>query len=344
MSRYNLLSVCYYYFMDKTLKRIVRAADAFGIAAQSDYVILNSGHINDSYRLEAGEQTFVLQKMSPAVHSDPEAAMRSISLICSHIKQRGGRSIEYLKGPEGNPWFKDDQGCYWRAYVYADALCLEKTDDLKLIENAGRAYGGFMMLLSDIDPAALSPSLPIHDTRKRLKELYAAFDEADKDDKREIAEEFEYINENENDICSVADALERGLIPSRICHNDTKLSNVLFDRDTGEQLMVIDLDTVMAGSACFDFGDSIRSMAGTDGCFDRRKYEAYKDGYMQAAGSVLTKNELELLPYSGWCISMELAARYLRDYISEDKIFKSTYPRQSLDKARALIKLASTMP
>ena len=43
--------------------------------------------------------------------------------------------------------------------------------------------------------------------------------------------------------------LEKGEIPYRVTHNDTKINNILIDQDTDKALCVIDLDTVMPGSS-----------------------------------------------------------------------------------------------
>lgn len=50
--------------------------------------------------------------------------------------------------------------------------------------------------------------------------------------------------------------LKNGEIPLRVTHNDTKLNNCMFDRDTGKTICVIDLYTVMPGLRAYDFGDT----------------------------------------------------------------------------------------
>ena len=53
-------------------------------------------------------------------------------------------------------------------------------------------------------------------------------------------------------------ALKEGVLPLRVTHNDTKLNNILIDRESHEGICVIDLDTTMPGLSINDFGDSIR--------------------------------------------------------------------------------------
>ena len=50
--------------------------------------------------------------------------------------------------------------------------------------------------------------------------------------------------------CNVLmEQLEKGVLPLRVTHNDTKLNNILFDKDTDQGLCIIDLDTIMPGLA-----------------------------------------------------------------------------------------------
>ena len=58
---------------------------------------------------------------------------------------------------------------------------------------------------------------------------------------------------------SIQKGLNEKSIPLRITHNDTKINNILFDQ-SNNALCVIDLDTVMPGSALYDFGDAIRTI------------------------------------------------------------------------------------
>ena len=62
---------------------------------------------------------------------------------------------------------------------------------------------------------------------------------------------------------AVVKAMEEGLVPLRVTHNDTKLNNVMFDKKTGEPICVVDLDTVMPGSMLYDYGDALRFGAST---------------------------------------------------------------------------------
>ena len=132
----------------------------------------------------------------------------------------------------------------------------------------------------------------------------------------------------------------------RVTHNDTKTNNILFDKDNLDPRVIIDLDTCMPGLACYDFGDTIRFAACTaeedqpDGMrLDLGLMRAYTEGYMSEAESVLTDAEVESLATGAAVITLELASRFLGDYLIGDKYFRIDYPEQNLRRAQAQLAL-----
>ena len=153
--------------------------------------------------------------------------------------------------------------------------------------------------------------------------------------------------------CSVAlQALRDGKLPLRVTHNDTKLNNILIDRDTKEGICVIDLDTTMPGLSINDFGDSIRFGANhskedekdlSKVNFDIELYEAYTRGFLEGARGGLTKAELEYLPWGAKLMTLECGIRFLTDYLDGDHYFRIHYPEQNLDRTRTQFKLVADM-
>jgi Ser/Thr protein kinase RdoA (MazF antagonist) len=142
-----------------------------------------------------------------------------------------------------------------------------------------------------------------------------------------------------------------GLLPLRVTHNDTKLNNVLLDKADRKALCVLDLDTVMPGLSLYDFGDSIRFGAATAAEdeqvlskmeLDLHLFEVYTRGYLEAANA-LTDTEIAMLPMGALAVTLELATRFLKDYLDGDLYFKTTYPEHNLVRARTQMKLARDM-
>ena len=80
---------------------------------------------------------------------------------------------------------------------------------------------------------------------------------------RDVSSELAFARAREAETRLLLDEVDRGTLPIRVTHNDTKLNNVLLDRASGEGVCVIDLDTVMPGLVAYDFGDAIRTGAST---------------------------------------------------------------------------------
>ena len=141
-------------------------------------------------------------------------------------------------------------------------------------------------------------------------------------------------------------------LPVRICHNDTKANNVLFSKETHKPLVVIDLDTIMPGTGMNDFADAARFICSSsleDECnlskvyFDSNKFRAFCSGFIPKIKDSWTKFELENLVLATFSITIELASRFLDDYICGNRYFKIDYDDHNLVRARCQIKLAQSI-
>ena len=169
---------------------------------------------------------------------------------------------------------------------------------------------------------------------------------------KEVGPELKFVQEREAD-CSVAlSALREGRLPLRVTHNDTKLNNILIDRESGEGICVIDLDTVMPGLSINDFGDSIRFGANhsaederdlTKVNFDLELFDVYAAGFLEGAGGALTEAELDYLPWGAKLMTLECGIRFLTDYLEGDHYFRTHREGQNLDRCRTQFKLVSDM-
>ena len=166
-----------------------------------------------------------------------------------------------------------------------------------------------------------------------------------------VQKEIQFLMDMEELACSLQKMRESGELPLRVTHNDTKLNNVLLDKATRKSLCVLDLDTVMPGLSLHDFGDSIRFGAATAAedeedvskmRLDLHLFEVYTRGFLEAAAA-LTDTEVKMLPLGALSITVELATRFLKDYLDGDLYFKTAYPEHNLIRARSQIKLAADM-
>ena len=206
------------------------------------------------------------------------------------------------------------------------------------------------MELRDFDASGLYETIPdFHDTEKRMNTLLSHVDEDPLDRARDAGDEISFFRENLDRAVKLTRMQKQGLLPLRVTHNDTKCNNVLFDTETKAALAVIDLDTVMPGLALHDYGDAVRFSANTAEedepdtskiALDNGKFRAFTEGFLSACGNVLTEREKENLVDSVIVITMELAGRFLDDYLTGDKYFKTDYPGHNLVRTRAQVTLA----
>ena len=323
------------------------------------------GHINDTFCVtcrEGGKEIrYLLQRISRNVFPEPEALMENFEALTSFLRrkiaERGGdpsrETLSLVYTAAGQPFCKDSRNDVWRLVPFIEDTECFQTATPELFEASARAFGHFQHLLSDYPAETLHETIPkFHDTEDRFRKFLAAV-EADRAGRASsVQAEIDFVLQRKGD-CSVAlDALREGVLPLRVTHNDTKLNNLLMDKNTGEGICVIDLDTTMPGLSINDFGDSIRF--GANHCaedekdlskvnFDLDLYEVYVRGFLQGAAGSLTEEELRYLPWGARLMTLECGIRFLTDYLEGDRYFHIHYPQQNLDRCRTQFKLVHDM-
>lgn len=353
--------------MMKEEKQIREVCARFGICGEyRSYEIVNSGHINSTYRvyfLRNGElKDYILQRVNTYVFCDPVSVMDNISsvteFIRAKIKQKQATAkrnvLHYSKTEDGQYYVFMEDGGFWRCCRYIDdSVCFEQTDNLTVIEESGKAFGEFQLYLADYPVRELSIVIPhFHNTVRRYEAFRDAIALNEAGRVAEIGEDIEGYLALEEIATRLYKLQKAGELPLRATHNDTKTSNVLFDAKTLEHLSVIDLDTVMPGLVAFDFGDAIRVAASTAAedekdltkvAIDMKKYEAFTRGFVGMVKDSLTLKEKQTLALGAVAMTVECGVRFLTDYINGDKYFRIHYPDQNLVRARCHLVLAKDM-
>ena len=324
------------------------------------------GHINDTFCVicqpqEGDAIRFILQGLSSAAFPHPEELMENFIGITSYLRDKvvaqGGdpmrETLSLVNTKDGKPFYTDSNGKVWRLTPFIENTDCFQSATPELFEASARAFGRFQFMLQGYPAETLHETIVnFHNTEDRYAKFIAAL-EADKMGRaKDIQAEIDFVVSRKAD-CSVAlQALRDGILPLRVTHNDTKLNNILIDRDTHEGICVIDLDTTMPGLAINDFGDSIRFGANhskedekdlTKVNFDIELYEAYTRGFIQGANGGLTENELRYLPWGARLMTLECGIRFLTDYLDGDHYFRIHYPEQNLDRCRTQFKLVRDM-
>lgn len=321
-----------------------------------------NGHINDTYRVllridNNTEKEYIFQRINDYVFKEPIKVMRNIKEISLHTKSKITEDtcdiIDFLDNKAGKN-YTIVNGDYWRVCYYVkNSVAFDYVEDSRVLYSAGFAFGRFQELLSDLPMNKLYVTIPdFHNTKKRLFDFFEMVHLDPLGRAKDVKEEIAFFEKHRELASTLVNLLEKGDLPERVTHNDTKYNNILMDKDTLEPLCVIDLDTVMPGLAAYDFGDAIRFAANTavedepdlsKVSLNMEHYEEFTRGFMTACQGFLTEKEVDTMALGAIVITIELASRFLLDYLNGDKYFRIHRPNHNLDRARCQIKLAQDM-
>lgn len=340
----------------------------FGIPGEFvSFETIVMGNINCTYKVtykhpDGFLKSYVVQKVNMYVFRKPRQIMSNIDYITTYIKNKNAlmgitdtRTYMHFYHTHNNDkrknYYLDNHHGFWRISKYIEgSVTYNVCDNLFVLEEAGRAFGKFQNSLSDFDAQKLYETIPhFHDTKKRTEDFFRHVNEDSCDRVESVSSEIDYIASVKERACELSEMLEWGELPLRVTHNDTKINNVLFDKDTDKALVVIDLDTVMPGLVAHDFGDAVRFTANSAAedepdinkvSFDLEKFTAFTKGFLSEVKDTLTEREVETLALGAFTMTFELAERFLDDYITGDNYFKIRYPGHNIVRARCQIALA----
>lgn len=325
-----------------------------------------SGLINRTYVAvynEGGRRVrYIVQRINTNLFKNVDGLMNNIKLVTefnrAEIMKRGGdpdrESLTLVPTKNGGTYFRMEEGDCYRVYVFIEnAKGYDVVEKPEHFYESAVAFGKFAMLLDRFDSSKLFEVLPdFHNTVKRFDNFKKSL-EADKFNRaKDVKKEIGFALEREKITHTIVDLLASGKMPSRVTHNDTKLNNVLIDTRTDKAVSVIDLDTMMPGSICYDFGDSIRF--GCNPCledtpetekviFNMPLFETYTKGYLSVFGDTITDIERKNLPMGAILMTYECGIRFLTDYLDGDVYFRKTREGQNIDRTRTQFKLVSDM-
>ena len=318
---------------------------------------ITMGNINSTYKVtymqsDNSLKSYLFQRINTNVFKNPVEIMENIDRVTTFLRSKYPKQVtlHFHHTDEGLNYFLYEDNTFWRVVNYIDSVTFNSSDDLGVIEATGKAFGRFQTQLSDFDGSVLHETIPdFHNTKKRLDTLFAHVDEDPCGRVAEVQKEIDYIASVRQKAAELSVKFANGEIPKRVTHNDTKCNNVLFDRETKAPIVVIDLDTIMPGMSMYDFADAVRFVANTavedepdtsKVFFDTAKFRAFATGFIGETHEALESIEISNLVRATFSITIELAARFLDDYITGDHYFRLAYPKHNLVRARCQLKLA----
>lgn len=323
---------------------------------------VGAGLINDTYLVETegDAPNYILQRKNKKIFTDVPAMMDNIHKVTSHLKAK-------IKAAGGNPWrealtviptidgklyYLDADQEYWAACLFIeDTIDYQSISTPQLAYQGGKGIGKFQSMLSDMNET-LADILPgFHNMRYRFEQWDAVLQKDPVGRKAQVQEEIEWIESRRDEMLAFWAKAESGEIPTRITHNDTKISNILFDKNNNV-LCVIDLDTVLSSICLNDFGDAIRYCANAgkeddenlDNVYVKMDiFEGYTEGYLSETKKFLNRAEADNLAFSAKYITFEQTLRFLMDYIDGDNYYKVKDAKHNLVRTHAQHKLLLSM-
>ena len=323
----------------------------------------HNGHINRTYFLtyDTGKR-YVMQMVNTDIFKKPDEVMENIVGVTEHIRHgfeaKGidpeRRALRVIWTKSGKWGHVDRRGIYWRMYDFVeDSNCYMQVESAEMFTKVGVAFGQFQRQLADFDASRLHESIPnFHNTEWRFENLKKAIAENKSGRAHLVEDEIKFALDRKDITSFVNKSIADGSLTLRVTHNDTKLNNIMMDKETGEGICVIDLDTVMPGSVLADFGDSIRfgasSAAEDETDLDKvycrlDMFEAFAKGFIEGLEGSLSESEIRALPMGALILTYETGIRFLSDYLDGDVYFRVAHPNHNLDRARNQFKLVADM-
>ena len=324
---------------------------------------MGEGFINDTfvvYTKETSAPNYLMQRKNKRIFTDVPAMMENIQKVCTHVRKkvilRNGdpmrESMTIVPALDGKLYYQDEEGEYWAVCIFIiDTITYHSAKTPELAYQGGKGIGMFQAMVSDLNEP-LTDILPgFHNIRYRFDQWDAILAKDPVGRKAKLTREISWIESRREEMLNFWKLVESGEIPTRVTHNDTKISNILFDLK-GDVLCVIDLDTVLNSTCLNDFGDAMRSYtnAGLEDdenldevVCDISIFEGFTKGYLSETIGFLNEKELEYLAFSARYITYEQVLRFLMDYIDGDHYYKIKHPEHNFQRTLAQYKLLTSM-
>lgn len=308
------------------------------------------GLINHTWKVSAAGKEYILQQVNDAVFKNPLAIDQNISRLKDFLKVKHPEYlfVSPISTISGETLIQHQFG-YFRLFPFIPGShSINATNKEKNAFEAAKQFGKFSRTLNDFDATTLQITLAdFHNLQLRYQQFMNAVAVASPGRKEKAESCISFLLQNEDIVSTFNRINTQNTIPKRVIHHDTKISNVLFDKED-KGLCVIDLDTVMPGYFISDVGDMMRTYlaAASEEETDLDKinirkhfFKAVYDGYMEQMEEVLTDTEKGYFIYAGKFIIFMQAVRFITDYLQNDSYYGQKYEGHNLNRANNQITL-----
>ena len=203
-----------------------------------EVVPLGGGLINDTYKVATVSGAgYVLQRINDSIFRDVDLLQRNIEAVTRHIRAKleaahtpdiGRKVLKFISLREGEKTYWTDGTEYWRMSVFIEDSVTIDTVSPEYSYFAGKAFGEFQSMLSDLSEEIGETIPDFHNMELRARQLHEAV-EADPAGRCSLEESRQILAEMDlhmEEMCKAERMYRDGLLPKRICHCDTKVSNI----------------------------------------------------------------------------------------------------------------------
>jgi Ser/Thr protein kinase RdoA (MazF antagonist) len=305
-----------------------------------------SGLINHTWRVHHSSQNYILQKINQAVFKDPALIAANIEAIGSYLEKNQPEYffVSPLRTKNGESMVHIPEQGYFRLFPFVrNSHTVNVASSAQEAFEAARQFGLFTKVLSGLPVDNLNITLPgFHDLTLRHFQFEHACRHGNLYRIRRAQEEIDFLRQHSHVVATFQHLTAKNKLKLRITHHDTKISNVLFDRE-GKGLCVIDLDTVMPGYFISDVGDMMRTYLSPVSEEEKdlsrisireEYFEAILQGYLQEMAGELNTDEVDHFVYSGMFLIYMQAMRFLTDYLNDDVYYGAAYEEHNYMRAK----------
>lgn len=335
---------------------------SFSLKQYVGYKVISKGHINTTFVLyfDYGNKVkrFLLQEINTNVFKEPELLMKNINKVTSYAlktlkhkyKNYKNKTLRIYKSIDKQNYVTLKDNSCWRVYHYIEnSVSKDSVDNEEIIYQAGKVIGEFFNTFKRFKAKNLFEVIKdFHNTPKRYDDFIKSVNDSNLS--FSCKEEINFFIDNKY-ICSlITDLLKDNKIPVRVTHNDTKLNNLMFEYKSNKGICLVDLDTIMPGSICYDYGDFIRSACNSANedekdlskvLFLKERCLTFTKGFVGKVKNSITLCEINNLINGAIVMTYECGMRFLKDYLDHNIYFKTSYSNQNLIRAKTQICLCS---
>lgn len=309
-----------------------------------NFKTFSSGHINDTYLVVTNSKPYyILQKINGNVFKKAAEVIENKVKVAKFLEEKSVKTIQFVKTKENKNHHIDSEGNLWNLSIYIEnSKTFLHTESNKIAYEAGKITGQFLSETSSFKDSLVEVLPDFHSMSFRFQQFEEALLNGNEKRKEENTVWIDFISSVKEEMLMIDNLIKKNDIPQRVTHNDTKISNILFD-DQENAICLIDLDTVMLGTILFDYGDALRTICSTAQedetnlskvDFNMEYFKNYTRGFLSAIKENITINELTYLPISIKTMTFIMGIRFFTDYLNNDVYYKAKYTTHNLDRAK----------